>query len=140
MQTKYHWQLKTHTSTFAVILYMGNRFTQMQEQYKKLLIQRQEIKIFSAFIMCLVQDNVYVYRFVNKGVDKHSSGRTYLRMPTDNKVVNAMVLASRWYVHKKHIREHCILHSDVPNSFVCTAHMTSLSTLTSRTAFLLNVS
>lgn len=86
--------------------------------------------------MCLVQDNVYVYRFVKKGVDKHS-----LRMPTDNKVVNAMVLASRWYVHKKHIREHCILHSDVPNSFVCIAHdMTSLSTLTPRTAFLLNVS
>lgn len=51
--------------------------------------------------MCLVQDNVYVYRFVNKGVDKHSIGRTFLRMPANNKVFNAMVLASRWYVHKK---------------------------------------
>lgn len=100
MQTKYHWQLKTHISTFVVILYKGNRFTQMQEQYKKAInLAAWNKTIFRFHYVSSARQCLCLP--VREQRRRQTQLRMYiLRMPTDNKVVNAMVLASRWYVHK----------------------------------------
>lgn len=88
--------------------------------------------------MGLVQD-VYVYRFVTKDSTNTEQDVRFYGCQLTTKYSTLWFWRLDGTFTKKHIREHCILHSDVPNSFVCTAHdMTSLSTWTSETAFLLN--